>query len=98
MNGLKPMKHVVRVKPKSRTRYDDGYYVSAEWRAVRKLILLRDQNTCWMCGKWADTVDHLVARSKGGSNDPSNLAAACKKCNYAKKANGPSPLTITIDW
>jgi 5-methylcytosine-specific restriction endonuclease McrA len=98
MNGLKPMKHVVRVKPKSRTRPDEAHCRSGEWRALRKLILLRDQNTCWMCGQWADTVDHLIARSKGGSDDPSNLAAACRKCNFAKKANGSSPLAITINW
>ena len=92
------MKHVVRIKPKSRTRPDAGYYTTGEWRAVRKLVLARDRHICWMCGRHATTVDHLVPRSKGGSMDPSNLAAACEKCNYAKKANGDSPLAITINW
>jgi 5-methylcytosine-specific restriction endonuclease McrA len=32
----------------------------------------------------ASIVDHIVALSLGGSNDPANLAPACKSCNDAK--------------
>ena len=27
------------------------------------------------------TLDHLVARSEGGSNEPANLVTACLECN-----------------
>lgn len=32
------------------------------------------------------TVDHLHPRSRGGSNDRSNLVAACRACNLRKGA------------
>jgi 5-methylcytosine-specific restriction protein A len=32
----------------------------------------------------ATIADHIVALSLGGSNDPANLAPACKACNDAK--------------
>ncbi len=32
------------------------------------------------------TVDHVVALSKCGSNDPNNLVAACLACNTSKQA------------
>lgn len=30
------------------------------------------------------TVDHIIPRAKQGTNDPDNLALACRKCNHAK--------------
>lgn len=31
------------------------------------------------------TVDHIVARSKGGTNERPNLTLACRECNHAKE-------------
>lgn len=39
---------------------------------------------CWMCGKDANTVEHVIPLSKGGSNWPANLRPACKMCNSKK--------------
>lgn len=39
-------------------------------------------------------LDHLVPRKYGGSNDPSNLASSCRKCNRARGSDmhlEPSP-------
>lgn len=30
------------------------------------------------------TLEHIVPKSRGGSNNMENLAAACLQCNYAK--------------
>ncbi|KAG1666407.1 hypothetical protein FOA52_006516 [Chlamydomonas sp. UWO 241] len=30
------------------------------------------------------TVDHVIPRSKGGTDDPCNLVIACRKCNCQK--------------
>jgi 5-methylcytosine-specific restriction endonuclease McrA len=42
------------------------------------------------------TVDHLLPRSKGGTNEPRNLALACVRCNSTRGnalAPPPSPFT-----
>jgi hypothetical protein len=52
-------------------------------------IMVRDRGACVWCGATyqsgaALSVDHLLARSWGGSDDPTNLVVACKACNDAK--------------
>lgn len=61
-------------------------------------ILRRDKWKCHLCGikcpkrlrgttdDRAPEVDHIVPASKGGTNDPSNLACACRRCNRHKGA------------
>jgi 5-methylcytosine-specific restriction endonuclease McrA len=45
-------------------------------------ILERDGGTCWLCGlPGADTADHVIPRSRGGSNFDNNLRAAHRACN-----------------
>jgi len=57
---------------------------TALWRKLRAQVLMRDQNTCYYCGQYADTCEHLIERSKGGTDSMDNLVAACKKCNYSR--------------
>ncbi len=40
---------------------------------------------CWMCGKSADTIDHVIPIAKGGTHWPANLRPACGPCNYGKQ-------------
>ena len=62
--------------------------------AARRLaIYMRDDFTCQFCEKSllkADprhiTLDHLVPRSKGGTNRSDNLVTACLSCNSSKQA------------
>ncbi len=52
------------------------------------------QYTCQMCGKFCVnypkflpftvTIDHIIPRSKGGSDEIQNLRIACLRCNQAK--------------
>jgi len=39
---------------------------------------------CIYCGCPADTIDHLIPLSRGGSSRPENLANACRGCNQEK--------------
>ena len=57
----------------------------------RAAILARDGHACFYCGSKDDLqVDHIVAFSGQGSDDDSNLVAACGKCNRAKRAQSAS--------
>ena len=44
---------------------------------------------CIYCGEPAQHLDHLIPKSRGGSNDGSNLKPACARCNLAKGARTP---------
>lgn len=41
---------------------------------------------CFYCGDPAQSVDHVVARSHGGGDDPMNLVPVCRPCNGSKSA------------
>jgi hypothetical protein len=67
-------------------------------KRLRYEILRRDSNTCRYCGQSAPdvtlTVDHVVPTALGGSDDPSNLVAACKDCNAGKSASAPDAAIV----
>ncbi|MUT64394.1 HNH endonuclease [Paenibacillus sp. NEAU-GSW1] len=50
----------------------------------RKYILTRDQYTCYFCGEYGDTIDHMLPRAKGGHTTPDNCVCACNACNQSK--------------
>jgi 5-methylcytosine-specific restriction endonuclease McrA len=57
----------------------------------RARIYARDGWACVWCGfavapgtKGILTLDHLVSRARGGSNDAKNLVTACLDCNSAR--------------
>ena len=61
-------------------------------KETRLAIYIRDRFSCLYCGKdlrsgdFQDvTLDHLVPRSFGGHNRPSNLVTSCKRCNCSRK-------------
>jgi hypothetical protein len=56
---------------------------------LRVAILVRDGGCCVYCGaSYTDgavlEADHVVSRSRKGTDDPSNLVAACEACNADK--------------
>ena len=57
----------------------------------RKNILRRDGHTCQYCGKKNTTltVDHVIPRHKGGSDNWDNLVCACQHCNLIKGNRSP---------
>lgn len=55
---------------------------------TNRALFRRDQNLCLYCGgSFQDrdlTRDHVVPRSRGGSDVWDNVVAACKRCNHFK--------------
>ena len=67
--------------------YQQGELMGYE---VREYLLEKWDRTCAYCGKTDIPleIEHIVPKSKGGSNRVSNLALACTACNR-KKGNKP---------
>jgi 5-methylcytosine-specific restriction endonuclease McrA len=63
-------------------------YVRVPYRArlplTRRALLARDSHRCSYCTRSADTVDHVVPRSRGGRHEWENVVAACRICNGRK--------------
>ncbi len=54
------------------------------WRRLRLMILRRDP-LCCMCKRELSTqVDHIMAKSRGGTDDESNLRGLCAPCHSRK--------------
>ena len=50
---------------------------------------IKSENYCWYCGKVVEskaelTIDHVIPRAKGGSNEMNNIIMVCKHCNSSK--------------
>ncbi len=50
----------------------------------RRAVLRRDAHRCAYCQAEADTIDHVVPRSRGGGSSWANLVACCRRCNHLK--------------
>jgi 5-methylcytosine-specific restriction endonuclease McrA len=53
-------------------------------KKFKQKILVRDNYTCFYCGEYGNTVDHLLPKSKGGKNTNENCVCACEDCNFRK--------------
>ena len=56
----------------------------------RRAVFARDREACQYCGERAETMDHIVARSRGGQHTWENVVAACRRCNAKKRDRLPS--------
>lgn len=67
-------------------------------KRTRFEVLRRDNHTCRYCGGRAPdvvlTVDHVIPTALGGSDDPSNLVAACRDCNAGKASSSPDAALV----
>ena len=73
--------------PRRGTAAERGY--GWQWRKLRKVILRRDGYQCAQCRREgilnpADEVDHIVAKARGGDDEPANLQSLCKPHHAAK--------------
>ena len=81
MQGM-DVPHETRVLLMASALKDNGS--TAKWKQIAKRIRERDGYTCQMCGLEGNSVDHIIPRSAGGSDEEWNLQCLCTKCNSAK--------------
>lgn len=62
----------------------------------RRAVFARDDYRCQYCGARADSIDHVVPRSRGGVHDWENLAAACRPCNIRKRDRTPDEAGMNL--
>jgi 5-methylcytosine-specific restriction endonuclease McrA len=59
-------------------------------RVNRTRIFRRDNDECVYCGSTKQlTLDHVIPRSRGGSNSWDNLVTCCHNCNVRKSNKTP---------
>lgn len=65
-------------------------------KRTRFEVLRRDNYTCRYCRATENplTIDHVTPVSLGGTDDPSNLVAACRDCNLGKSSTSPDADTV----
>lgn len=53
-------------------------------KTFRRAIFDAWDRKCAYCSEGADTLDHVIPKSDGGSTVTENLIPACKRCNGSK--------------
>lgn len=65
-----------------------GRYIRVPYRAQipmsRAALMHRDRFRCAYCGGKAETIDHVLPRSRGGQHSWENCVACCADCNHRK--------------
>ena len=66
----------------------------------RKNLYVRDNYCCLYCGKKFHgdelTLDHVIPKSKGGSNSWDNLVTCCSACNRRKADRTPGEASMPL--
>ncbi len=62
----------------------------------RRGVFARDGHRCQYCAASAETVDHIVPRSRGGRHSWDNVVASCRRCNARKRDRLLSETTMWL--
>jgi 5-methylcytosine-specific restriction endonuclease McrA len=85
-----PVPQVIRLRRYVRVPFRER----APWS--RRGVLIRDRHRCAYCGRRASTVDHVVPRSRGGTDSWLNTVAACPADNHRKADRTPAQAGMTL--
>jgi len=71
-------------------------------KKLKNRVFKRDHGKCVYCGCAVShndperTLDHVIPKSKGGSNRMWNLVLSCKTCNRDKGDSDPAPELLAL--
>ena len=73
-----PLARTAIVRPPEKRA--DPYYLTAEWRELRRRTRERDGGVCTVpgCGRGALVADHIVSRKAGGADALHNTRSLCR--------------------
>ncbi|WP_026198193.1 HNH endonuclease [Sciscionella marina] len=75
-------------------------YVRVPYRAkvplTRAGVMYRDHYRCVYCCARAETIDHVIPRSRSGPHSWTNCVASCARCNHRKSDKLLSELGWTL--
>lgn len=63
---------------------------------TRRAVFGRDGGRCQYCAAPAESIDHVVPRSRGGAHTWDNVVACCRRCNVAKGDRLPSEAGLRL--
>jgi 5-methylcytosine-specific restriction enzyme A len=66
-------------------------------RQRRQRVLERANHRCFYCTAPATIEDHYIPKAHGGSEDDSNMVAACQPCNSVKSDKMPAEF-MESEW
>jgi 5-methylcytosine-specific restriction endonuclease McrA len=76
-------------------------YVKVPYRraapVTRRAVFGRDGHRCQYCGGPAESLDHIMPRSKGGNHTWDNVVACCRPCNIRKGDRLPADAGLRLD-
>jgi 5-methylcytosine-specific restriction endonuclease McrA len=85
-----PVPEVVRLR----------YYVRVPFQRHaplnRRAVFHRDDHRCQYCSRLAESIDHVVPRSRGGRHEWTNVVACCRRCNSAKSDRLPQECGLVL--
>ena len=77
----------------------NGYVRVSYERTVpvtRRAIFGRDGHRCQYCGAAAESLDHVLPRSRGGDHTWENVVACCRRCNLRKGDRLPGEVGLAL--
>ena len=63
---------------------------------TRRAVFGRDGHVCQYCGGPAESIDHVMPRSKGGPHSWENVVACCRSCNIRKGDRLPKDAGLSL--
>lgn len=62
----------------------DTILLTRKKKSIRELVLKRDNQACYFCGEFGNTIEYLIPKSKGGKKVVGNCVCSCKACSRDK--------------